>query len=743
MKTIKQIGLLLLAGVMAMTNVSCGPQLTDSNVSLTSSGETDTSQVSSEVKLPDGVSSLFKINNEVISNLSYGIGWNYYPHQVNPTGKDFETYMDLFEWTDPDYVRMATSMGFWNPQKNDYKKLNDNRLSGLMKFTDQFEKRKIPYMIANWKNGIPWLAEFNKGNDKVAEKNDWFTSGPADAEAFADVYANLLSYFIKEKNYKYLKGFSLWNEPEWGKPTYYSEKYKWPDGFLSMYPVFDKKFKEYGIRDQIEIVGVDGSGFLNKRHLKPEQMITADKFATLTQKVPDVVSIHDYEYYSDYNPINAVGNTITQGVNDIQKLKKDLKSAYGKDVPIIIGEYGNFGKGSANKDMTPSEQYAGSLSIAELVIRYTNAGVNGFCEWAFTSQQDDYVTNPIISDDEYLFRVNPPVYYMNAILSRYVKAKSDVYNTVLLKDADDATGVHHVYAAFMKLPDGNYTLNAVNSSPQDKTVSFDVSEIEGLDSKALNHLFIVGPYAEDGILRGFKPKIENGVLTVELKGRSVNSITTCEPGDLSLPAKSAVKRENFKPHPTNFIGSNPFNLTIKKATELEAESGKLPAINDNDTLQKAFADGQVSISAKDWIESVGNPDWILKKSTGAWEDCVLTPSDNVISGTIDLKLGDKYTGSRTIKDINMFVGLAGDGRSNYNIELQYSTRSAPNSFKTIASFGEYNGVTNVAKTCISLAGFNGQIKDVDTLRIVSYGAFLEERNQSVGTRIYQFDVNME
>ncbi len=479
-----------------------------------------------------GNTTTFIINDETEHIFSIGIGWNLYTYDFKPRNlEQFEAFHDLLEWTGADIVRQSVQASDWLPTPDRYDDFNTGMMNVHFAHWDQMEKRKIPFILANWKLGVQWLAELNEGTNEIPWDNDWFNSAPKDPEKFADVYAKLLYHLVNEKKYEYFQYFSIWNEPE-GPWSYNSIERPYPDGFLEMYPVFDKKLKEYGIRDSIKLFGPD----VNPRH------ISAEKIKTHADNLIDVISSHDYYYFSDFNPARMKGDKLSKGILFYENMINEFKTSYGKDVPIVLGEYGNFGGGPGTVPDEPNIIYIGAVSLAETVIRLINVGVDGFLQWQFGMPQDGhYNTNALRMTDEHLFVPLAPVYYPHAILSRYVKAGSEVLEIQRISGPDESV-VPNVYATALRLPDGNITVLMVNNAIIQKEITLDLSALNIEDINTVNHLYVSGPSAENGINISEIRHLKDGILKTTVKPRSINAFTTSEPGDLELPERVAFKR---------------------------------------------------------------------------------------------------------------------------------------------------------------------------------------------------------
>jgi hypothetical protein len=207
------------------------------------------------------------------------------------------------------------------------------------------------------------------------------------------------------------------------------------------------------------------------------------------------------------------------------------------------------------------------------------------------------------------------------------------------------------------------------------------------------------------------------------------------------------------------VTSNPFALVVDESHS----STDFPwnAVSSVDTLQLAFNESwtaedpngtSYTVSSTAFGSDMG---WLADASVGFGASPAF-PDDSVTrdTGTLDIKFGPNYTRGRNLGSITVFI-IPQDGlRRFYDFDFSYSTVQDPNVFTSFASVAEQdpNDIppsltdNNWYGTVITIEDYEGQISDIDTLRLE---ATLSEKtheplgwNHHVSTLIAEMDVEL-
>ena len=490
--------------------------------------------------------------------LSRGFGWNvqfYNGHLPAWKNSDWDAYLKLLAWTKPAWVRYGLNLGQWEPKNDDDDPSNFNWegfrfeapiMQHHYRMLDFFEANGIDVMLCNWYVGNPatsatWLAE-QTGSLTVAQGHKFENDAPRNDDEFIESLAALVHYLKVEKKYSCVKHISLWNEPD-GNWTYNSPRADYPSRFWKLYPKFDARLKEMGLRDQIGIAGPDSA---------TGSYLETEKIAELieTENAPlDLIADHDYNaFFSHYRP--PASATIERALKHYGNLRARLDEVTEKldrpRVDFAITEYGNHGNGPGPVE-GDFDVFKGSLSLNEFVLRALPVGISGFLRWEFKMYGKSWQNFGALTglDPKHKFAPYPPVFYPHAMLSRYGPRGAKVIDVKVEGGADDV-GSPRVTAAAAVIPqdegsDLSVWLN--NSGTQPKNITLIPGEHlpKKRDLRSLlfhapcEHGFKSLPFLSD----------EAGALMMILPPRSMCVLTTLDDaaGDLSPLAHAPARLE--------------------------------------------------------------------------------------------------------------------------------------------------------------------------------------------------------
>jgi hypothetical protein len=468
-----------------------------------------------------------RVTNDIISKMEIGIGWNeatvlegrWPDHSF--TGKDWDRYFGLMEWSGCHWLRHAVTITDWEPENDnqDPEKTDWNRfrfeseqMQRHYEFFDQAEKRNIKVLVTNWRLGARWL---------TSQEEKWILAHPDDEEEFAESLAALIYHLKKVKNYENIWALSLWNEPN-GNWAYTGPKANYPDTFWPLYEKVDHQLKRLGVRGDIWLLGPDTSTGGRPDHI-PEMLSNYGP-------ILDIIADHDYSAFR--------GERMGQSVSAYGRLIHEMEKTTHNRLPFVIGEFGNYGAGSKAVD-DDEKVYDGALSTTAYLFRMLNQGVAGLARWEFHIYGDTWRNFGALTrtDPEFVFRPYGPVYYPHAITARYVKPGWEVRELKFRERPDglDAT-------ALTSNDDITILLLNDNDSPVQLDLNLDLAFLPSM----LHHLQVTGPMPK-GILR--KPDEvpdKAGKISVSLPPRSITALTSLDPGDLNLPMKLSLKKEEVQ-----------------------------------------------------------------------------------------------------------------------------------------------------------------------------------------------------
>lgn len=469
---------------------------------------------------------VLKINvgDKPTGSLDIGIGWN---EATCLEGRwvsgdfsieDWDRYFGLMEWSGCHWLRHAVTISDWependndDPQKTEWTKLafDSEKMKRHYIFFDQAEKRGIKVLVTNWRLGTRWMTNQDK---------NWILAHPDSNEEFAEAIAALIYHLKVHKKYQCIWALSLWNEPN-GTWAYTGPKSNYPETFWPLYLAVDRQLRRLGIRDDIQLLGPDTS-----TGGKPEHIL---EMLARYGSILDIICDHDYSAFR--------GEKMDKSIAAYSKLIEGLRRIPGKEMPFVIGEFGNYGAGSQAVDVD-SLVYDGALSTTEYLIRMLNNGVAGLARWEFHIYGDTWRNFGALTQNDpvYIFKPYGPVYYIHSITSRYVKPGWKVMETSI---SDDPEGI---FSTVLSSPDNNnLTIIILN----DKMIPVRVKILidKSLNKPVLHHMSVSRTMPE-GIELHENILTEDGTFEIMLLPRSVSTITSLPVGDLSLPARLSLKR---------------------------------------------------------------------------------------------------------------------------------------------------------------------------------------------------------
>ena len=408
-----------------------------------------------------------------VGDLALGLGWNVQFRDGRFPRWDegaWASFLELLAWTQPGWIRYGVNLGHWEPRNDDGDPSHPNWSSFAFRsramrhhyrVLDACMKNDIRVLWANWRigdraSGAKWLAESVHRRDVVDTDGDPFNDAPYDPEELAESLAACIYHLKRVRRYTCVRQVSLWNEPSEGW-SFNSPSAKYPGPFWAYYNALARHLRNLGVRADVQILGPETSTS------SYASLPWLPKYLELHSKEVDVLAHHDYLGYADYHRIDK-GAPLGGARAAYLKLRKQTRR------PIAVTELGNMGAG-AGEVAGEADCWAGSLSLARLILDGLNLGVAGFLRWEFkpygVSGQSYGALTTLTK--KHLFAPYRPVFFPHALLCRAARRGSTILHTTLAGGRDE-NAVARVAAATLYKRDAGLAFLLVNDGFQPKSV---------------------------------------------------------------------------------------------------------------------------------------------------------------------------------------------------------------------------------------------------------------------------------
>lgn len=323
---------------------------------------------------------------------------------------------------------------------------------------------------------------------KIVDENDNAFEG---YKEFAESVYALLNYIIEEKGYTCVNEFSVYPEP--------NLSFVLADGtvshneYVKLVKEVDNKLKAEGIRDEFLFSG-------------PATATTT--IQDFNRYVTDLGDVFDRWTLSTYR---FDGNDTNDTFRDFAEGFIDMVKDSGKT--IGIAEFGSKNY-TDPANQTDIDTYERALYLARYMVELTNQGFTDMKYWVLGDvMYGNYLMRlGLWNFREFDFAARPQ-YYTWSLICKYSEIGSQIYKV----DSDR----NDICMTALKLPDGNWSYIAVNSSDADFNISM-VNYNEGYP-KAMN-VYEVRESLCDGnadiIARSATINVEGGAINYKLKKNS-------------------------------------------------------------------------------------------------------------------------------------------------------------------------------------------------------------------------------
>jgi hypothetical protein len=391
----------------------------------------------------------------------------------NPPAGDSLRWKAIYQhadWLGLDWCRVEVDHGMYEPKMGEFS-FDNHEMNILYRWLEYCQSRDVDvYFTEMWPDAA-WLVHENFLGDGVAE----LRSAPNNFQAWANGYATMLEYLIKNRGFDCIKWISVNNEP--------MEEWSW--------------WKAADGSPQDILPGLDAmyTGIL-KRNLSV-QLVATDgpfkyEFGDFEKYLPLTGAIAFHDYASVFDWWGSLPN-----ISHTEDMTAQWK-AYGRqhgNRPLFMAEFGSFLYG-IEKDTDGPSRWLSLLHDVQLVMRLSNAGIDGMNRWSFVNRGDlDGQWQLIETWDQVKRRLTdsivpqPNAYYLYGLITRFTAKNSDVLLTTVEGETDTAiyarmdgsmAEMKHVYASTFRSPaNKNISLFITNDSEEAKALQVDLSRIPG------------------------------------------------------------------------------------------------------------------------------------------------------------------------------------------------------------------------------------------------------------------------
>lgn len=406
--------------------------------------------------------------------LDQGIGLNWYhdwrganaPRSSSPPISDEEHWqllMKEFSFLSPKCIRFGFASEKFVDEAGKIRRDADG-FAVLAKLDAWASARGVEIIFDPW--GIPEY--YSHG----ACKEGYFCDAPRDISGFVEGFiVPLAKYLRSELKLSSVTRFILMNEPLLGKAGS-GRWYITPPGIdrYAHYVECHKAILEAFRRENLplKLVGPDSWStegwaidFMNERNLDLAPWV-------------DAFDQHCYHARLDYLPPNPTASYTLPMTNMIQDhVVKNARFARAKGRRYYITELGTFYYGWKSGDPFGGATHEAFITEAEFIIRAMQAGCGGFYRWAYLAP-GEYADGAwqFINTVDNSYTRSPHTFYGYACLMRYTGRNAAVWPARVTPASESCENVH---AVGLQLPDGNYTVLAVNDhNSQERVVRIEL-----------------------------------------------------------------------------------------------------------------------------------------------------------------------------------------------------------------------------------------------------------------------------
>ena len=443
----------------------------------------------------------------------------------------WKRYYRMLDFIDPQFVRIGTSTSLFEPKNDDNdpnhinpdgfvwgpnfetnsivgKKQHLMYLRALHRLLEKFDDTGAYVQITNWRLGRDTFAELVNGKPQIWLSNkvhqgqnisadEAISDEPYDINEFTENIAATLDYLINKSGHNSIQAVSVLNEPEGMIGDIAKAKGITPEAYLAqIYNSLHLQLKSVSLDQKVDIIGFDGSGLWFSQSGFDSNR--AGKLISLTGNAVGAIGLHNYTSDFDYKapgPYASFGGeggreehlqgSIQEHLIDnlVTPIQRDIASS-NKDIKILFGELGSHSypanlEGS-DDNFSGGQSFLQRLHNAEATIKLLNVGVKGIAFWTLNANTHKkwraltypYQSTRDASQNNYSVPITQPeTFYPLALLTKFVKKGSDVYN-VELEGGVDSQGKQRIHISQIR-NQNKITFLIVNDDTQERSIRFD------------------------------------------------------------------------------------------------------------------------------------------------------------------------------------------------------------------------------------------------------------------------------
>jgi Cellulase (glycosyl hydrolase family 5) len=422
---------------------------------------------------------------EVINTMRGGFGATFYPMNDSipvteqqswggstwgavPDSKDEKAWQQIYkhlDWLGFDWCRVEIEHRLFQPEKGKFT-WHQKEMENMYRFLDYAQKTGIDVFFQERYPNVKWLTPEPWQNDDILEVR----AAPTDWNAWADGLVKLMNYLIKERKYTCIKYLCLTNEPEaswsWWKNYPDTSSYIITPAIKLMRVKLDAS----GLK-QLPLSGLDWSmdpvGAAGYRKMDFNEYVGA-------------YDLHAYNAKPDWWTKPFKWQLGSMKVYE-KMFAAYVDTAHREGKPFFCTEFGSFFNGfdARSENVTA---WVSVLKDIQLVVRFSNIGVDAFNKWSFLNRGDldgkwQFINTWNPDTHSFLETVTPRKnqYWLYGMLTRLTPKYPTVLTTTIANGNLDT--LQRVYATSYKSNKGNYSIVVVNDCDKEFNGSLELKNI--------------------------------------------------------------------------------------------------------------------------------------------------------------------------------------------------------------------------------------------------------------------------
>lgn len=289
---------------------------------------------------------------------------------ANPDPSNSEAWNSIYtltDWLGLDWCRLEINHKMYEPQKGRLDTTN-REMKILFRWLDYCQQRDVDVLLQEMWPDVEWLAHKELKNNRIG----LLCSAPNDFDAWADGFVTLVDFLVNIKGYSCIKWLSIANEPL-GNDSWWQDADGMPQNILPAIKAMELRLKQKQLA--IKIAGPDQVNYVG---LKVNWDI---------QNYVGAYSFHEYsstfDWWQDTVWRNGAMSSFSKQLGAVNEFKRIARADHNK--PLFFPEFGSMILGVEPTSVGPSS-YISLLRDAQLLIRFSNAGVDAFNRWSLLNR---------------------------------------------------------------------------------------------------------------------------------------------------------------------------------------------------------------------------------------------------------------------------------------------------------------------------------------------------------------------